>query len=953
MTSYSWNEVRDNAIAFSRRWCEATREAADKQTFWNEFFAVFGRDRRQVARFEEPVKSIRGAYNSIDLFWPGMMLVEHKSAGKPLETAESQAFGYMTSLMRDGRFDEMPRYVILSDFRTIVLYDLQPEEQLDLPLFENMPYSRLVFSLDDLHHYVRHFAFIKGEKVLRLDPEDPANRKAYDLMCNLHDALVEQEFTGEDLQLFLVRILFCLFADSTEVFDPMTFRNFIETQTSKDGSNVGAKLNELFDVLNTPSTAWSPLRQEAFAGFRYVNGDLFDKRLRFPSFSREMRDSLVAACHFRWDKVSPVVFGSIFQGVLTPAERRQGGEHYTSERDILKLIRPLFLDNLRKEFETISKDASTRRDVRLREFHAKLRSLNFLDPACGCGNFLVLAYRELRRLELDVLKARFATPDAVQLLMDVQYEVRVDVDQFYGIEILEWPCRIAEVAMWLMDHQMNREVSVCFGKTFERLPLRCTPRIHFADAFKQDWQCVLPPSRCSYILGNPPFVGAKFQDDKQREDVKHVAGLRIKNYGLLDYVTLWYIRAASYMDSTEIRCAFVSTNSICQGEQVAVLWKYLFGLNMTITFAYRAFPWESEARGKAHVHVVIIGFTQRFNFNEPKVIYETAGEEITRTVVENISPYLTQGSDFCVSNRSTPLCDVPEIGIGNKPIDGGNYLFTPEEKDEFLRKEPAAKKYFRRWLGAEEFIHGIERWCLLLKDCSKDELHDLPECSKRADAVRIYRKNSVSEPTKKLSDTPKRFHVENFPKRTYLVIPSVSSEKRNYIPIGFVSPNIICSNLNLIIHDATLYHFGVLTSIMHNVWVRTVGGRLESRFRYSAKLVYNNFPWPQNVSDKHRAKVESAAQAVLDVRAQHLPPNGRDTLDGLYDRLFMPYELVKAHRALDRAVDKCYRPQKFNFDEERVAFLFELYQTLTTPLLPVETGKKRRKRKMDSKYSRE
>lgn len=948
MTSYSWNEVRDNAIAFSRRWCEATREAADKQTFWNEFFAVFGRKRQQVASFEESVKNVRGTHEFMDLFWPGMLLVEHKSVGKPIEQAEAQAFGYLGALA-SSRPNDMPRYLVISDFQNIVLYDFDSGDKPgDLPRREGMPSACLRFELKDFHKHIRHFAFIKGEELIHLGPGDDANHKAFDLMCDLHDALAEQEFKREDLERFLTRILFCLFADGTEVFDPLTFATFIETQTRPEGNDVGARLNELFDVLNTPMEKWGPQCRELFKGFRYINGDLFEERLRFPQCTSAMRDALMTACRFRWEKVSPVVFGSIFQGVLDAKDRRQKGEHYTSERGILKVIRPLFLDDLRQEFETIQKDVSTRRKARLNAFHDKLRSLRFLDPACGCGNFLVLAYRELRLLEIDVLKAKHTTPGGLtQTVLDVRDEIRVNVDQFYGIEISEWPCRIAKVAMWLMDHQMNREASICFGKTYERLPLQTAPNIRCANALHLDWNSVLPASECSYILGNPPFVGAKFQDDEQRKDVQHVAG-KVKNSGLLDYVTMWYFKAAEYIRKTNIHCAFVSTNSICQGEQVAVLWRPLFDAGMTITFAYRTFAWESEARGKAHVHVVIIGFADAEQFSGTKTIYEEAESGTTYATVSNISPYLVEGGNCCIANRSSPLCDVPEIGIGNKPIDGGNYLFTPEEKDEFLSKEPAARKYFYRWLGAEEFINGIERWCLLLKKCTPADIRNMPECSKRIKAVKAYRKNSPSLPTQKLSNYPTCFHVENFPKSSYLFIPSVSSETRKYIPIGFLPPSVIASNLALIIPDATLYHFGILTSLMHMVWVQKVGGRLKSDFRYSAKLLYNNFPWPEeiNITEMRRAAVETAAQAVLDARASFLPPKGDATLADLYDPLVTPRDLVKAHGTLDIAVEKCYRPhERFRSDAERVAFLFALYQKITTPLLPVETGKKTRKRK--------
>lgn len=500
MLQLSWSEVRDRALAFSRRWAGEAGEAGSKQTFWNEFFAVFGRDRRTVAAFEVAVRNLKDQYSYIDLLWRGMLLVEHKSVGKSLTAAESQAFDYIAHLAREGRSDEIPRYVILSDFARFVLYDLEPDEQQNLPIFAGIAYSQTSFTLDELHARVRDFAFLKGERTVRLDPEDPANEKAYNVMCQLHDELEAVGFKGTDLERLLVRVLFCVFAEDTAVFEPATFETFIKQQTREDGSDVGARLNELFDLLNTPENEWPATARETFAGFRYINGELFRDRLRFPPFTRSTRNALIAVCDFQWARVSPAVFGSLFQGILEDKERRQQGAHYTSERDILKLIRSLFLDDLRAEFETIKSDRSTRRKARLEEFHNKLRSLKFLDPACGCGNFLVLGYRELRQLELELLRERHAED---QVLFDVGALLRVDVDQFHGIEISEWPVRIAEVAMWLMDHQMNLRVSEAFGKTYERLPLRSSPHIVQENALRIDWQTVLPLSpplswgRCS------------------------------------------------------------------------------------------------------------------------------------------------------------------------------------------------------------------------------------------------------------------------------------------------------------------------------------------------------------------------------------------------------------------------------------------------------------------------
>jgi len=520
MTNLSWSEVRDRSIAFSRKWSDERRESEGKQTFWNEFFAVFGRERRTVASFEVAVRNLQGKFNYIDLLWRGVLLVEHKSAGKPLAAAESQAFAYIQDLAREGRHDEAPRYVILSDFAKFALYDLEPDEQADLPLFAGIHYSLTEFNLADLHKFIRHFAFIKGERTLRIKPEDPANHVAYDRMCGLHDELLRGGFSGTDLEQLLVRILFCIFAEDTEVFEPNAFTSFIRDNTRDDGSDLGARLNELFHVLNTARERRSGSLPEGLAALPYVNGRLFADPLGFASFNRGMRARLLEAADFQWARVSPAVFGSLFQGIMGDVERRQQGAHYTSERDIMKVVRSLFLDDLREEFDAIKADRSNRRTSRLESFHDKLRSLQFLDPACGCGNFLVLAYRELRLLELDLLRELHRG----QQVFDVRDLIRVDVDQFYGIELSEWPARIAEVAMWLMDHQMNQRVSEAFGHTFERLPLRTSAHIVQGNALRMDWREVLPPGDGVFVLGNPPFVGKQFRSNEQQSDMVAVWG---------------------------------------------------------------------------------------------------------------------------------------------------------------------------------------------------------------------------------------------------------------------------------------------------------------------------------------------------------------------------------------------------------------------------------------------
>ncbi len=938
MPALSWNEIRQRAIQFSRNWADVVDERAEAQSFWNDFFEVFGKQRRLLATFEEKVKSLKGTHHYIDLFWPGRLLAEHKSAGRPLDKAESQAFQYIAELASSNREEEIPQYVILSDFRRIVLYDLEAEEGK----------GTTEFFLEDFHQHIKNFAFFIGQKTHHFGEEDPANLKAASIMADLHDAMEEGNYTGEELERLLVRLLFCLFAEDTGIFDTAQFELFIENHTQEDGRDLGAQLNHLFEILDTPTDRRSKYLDEDLAEFPYINGELFTEKLRTADFNPHMRNRILAACHFDWSRISPAIFGSLFQGIMDNKERRQIGAHYTSERDILKLIRPLFLDELHAEFAKIMEDSRKgHRDTRLKEFREKLTKLRFLDPACGCGNFLVVAYRELRKLEHQILDAiyDFKTRGEELALGEAGRASRIDVNQFYGIEIGEWPARIAETALWLTDHQMNIALSRSTGNLYQRIPLKASPHIQCANALRMDWNDLLPAAECSYVLGNPPFVGAKFQSKEQKADVQSIAG-KVKGNGLLDYVCLWYFKAVQYIEGTSIRCAFVSTNSISQGEQVGVLWSALFNKGAKIHFAHRTFSWQSEAKGKAHVHVVIIGFATHDTDKKQIFEYDDIKAEPAEQQVSNLSPYLIEAGDVAIVNRSRPFCDVPEIGIGNKPIDGGNYLFEDEEKTVFLQKEPDAENFFRPWIGSREFLYGYHRWCLWLGDAPAHELRHLPECIKRIEAVQMLRKASKSPSTQKLSETPRRFHVENFPEGNFLVIPKVSSEKRNYIPIGYLESNVLVSDLCFISKNATLYHFGILTSAMHMAWVRQVCGRLKSDYRYSAKLVYNNFPWPTEVTEAQQEKVTACAQAVLDVRQGYLDKNA--TLADLYDPLCMPAPLLKAHQTLDRAVDQCYRSTKFDSERERVEFLFQRYECLTAPLKSPITKKKTAKKKCEA-----
>jgi hypothetical protein len=948
----SWNEIRHNAIDFAHEWSGARSEAAEKQSFWDEFFKVFGLRRRTVATFEESVKKITGDYAYIDLLWPSMVLVEHKSRGSDLGKAQSQAFRYIQDLLAAGRQDEVPRYVIVSDFARIALHDLEPEEQQSFPLLGAV--KTVEFALADFHQHIHDFAFIPGYKQHRFEDQDPINLKAVAILGDLHDTLDAGGYEGHELEQFLVRILFCLFAEDTGIFEREAFRLYLENRTQADGSDLGPHLARLFGVLNTAPEDRQTNLDETLAEFPYVNGELFAEKLGFADFNRDMRNALLACTRFDWSCISPAIFGSLFQAVMEPRDRRQIGGHYTSERDILKVIRPLFLDDLREEFRRIGNNKA-----QLRRFHQKLAALRFLDPACGCGNFLVITYRELRLLEIELLQALKIDP-----VLELKRLSLLDVDAFYGIEISEWPARIAEVAMWLMDHQMNTKLSETFGQLYRRLPLVKSPTIACGNALRLDWNKLLPPKMCSYVLGNPPFVGKQFMDPGQNEDMRLVCGL-VKGHGLLDYVTAWYVKAAAYIQGTRCQVAFVSTSSISQGEQVGILWETLFKQGIKIHFAHGTFPWESEAKGKAHVHVVIIGFGA---FDAaPKRLYEYEAESAkpagkasaeepiesvaTFTEVGNISPYLVAGSDVVLRGRSKPLCPVPEIVFGSMPNDGGFLLFSRFGREAFLREQPDAAKYLRRFVGAEEFLNGTERWCLWLHNESVGEFRRMPAVMDCVHAVAIHRRASKRETTKELANAPAYFAEIRQPDTRYLLIPSVSSERRRYIPIGFLRPDVIASNLVLLVPGAELYHFGVLSSMMHMAWVRRVGGRLESRYRYSNRIVYNNFPWPTEPSEAKRARVEEAAQRILDLRIElgdgrlgFLPTKNEEghsvCLADLYDREGMPLSLYKAHLALDRAVDRCYRPQRFETERQRVEFLFALYEKLTAPLMP-PTGKKR------------
>ncbi len=892
----SWNEIKSRAIAFSKAWENETSEDAEAKSFWDGFFNVFGITRKRVASFEEPVKKLGAKQGFIDLFWKGILLVEHKSRGKNLDRAYTQALDYFPGIEER----DLPKYILVSDFARFRLYDLEEKEQHE-------------FDLKELHKNVHLFGFVAGYQKHKTREEDPVNIKAAENMGRLHDQLKEIGYDGHQLELYLVRLLFCLFAEDTGIFERRIFQDYIEERTCEDGSDLAHHLSTLFQILNTQENRRLKNLDEQLAAFPYVNGKLFEELLPTASFDRKMRQTLLDCCALDWSRISPAIFGSLFQSIMDKTARRNLGAHYTSEKNILKLIKPLFLDELWEEFNKVKSNRN-----KLTEFHQKLRSLKFLDPACGCGNFLVIAYRELRLLELEVIRSLH---DKRQQILDVQALIKLDVDQFYGIEIEEFPAQIAQVALWLVDHQMNMQVSEEFGLYYARIPLRSSGTIICANALQIDWNGVVPAKELNYIMGNPPFLGARWMSPLQKNDLKNVFD-NLKNAGNLDFVTCWYIKAAKYIKKTKIECAFVSTNSICQGGQVDILWKYLMtNFSLKLNFAHQTFKWSNEAKGKAAVYCVIIGFAL---FDKPqKRIFHYASVDCgpVEVAANKINAYLIDAPSIFIESRKQPISDVPQMAMGNQPIDDGNYLFSPEEKDEFIRLEPKAEKYFFKWIGGDEFINGWFRWCLYLSKCPPNELKTMPLCLERIKNVSAFRRASNRESTKKLAKTPILFQTENIPVTTYLAIPQTSSESRFYIPVGFITPDILCSDKLRIVPNATLYHFGILTSLMHMSWTRAVCGRLEMRYCYSNNIVYNNFPWP-NPTENQRMAIAENAQAVLKVREKFPEASMAD----LYDPLKMPPELLKAHQKLDKAVDAAYGKTTFKTEADRVAFLFELYQ---------------------------
>jgi len=806
------------------------------------------------------------------------------------------------------------------------------------------------FELKEFYKNVKVFSFF-FDKLTNLDiqiEEDPVNFKAAKKLSVLHEQLDKVGYGGHELQVCLVRIIFCLFADDSDIWERNIFQNYIVNRTREDGSDLAMQLNQIFEVLNTPENKRLKNIDEDLLQFPYVNSKLFGEMLHNASFDSKMRDALIECCRLDWDKISPAIFGSIFQNVMSSNDthkeiRRELGAHYTSERNILKVLSPLFLDELREEFNKCKNNKN-----RLIAFHDKIASLKFLDPACGCGNFLVITYRYLRELEIDVLKEllfnhygfrKEVTRDAN---INVRTMIKCSVSQFYGIEVEEFPQQIAQLALWLTDHQMNVKASLEFGQPIPSIPLKVNPNIIRDNAVTANWQALITgDDTFDYIFGNPPFSGARIMKANPKSDMEYCFGKSDEGIGSLDYVCAWYKKAALYLkrhqQGEKTKCAFVSTNSIAQGEQVPVLWGELLGDGIFIHFAHQTFKWNNEAKGKAAVYCVIIGFS---NYDIPKkqlFIYEDIKGNPNQITCSKINGYLIDAPNILISKRGKPICSVPKIVFGNMPNDGGNFLFTEEEKDRFIEAEPKAKKWMKPFISGHEFLHGEKRYCLWLTHITPDELKELPEVRSRILAVKHLRAASPRKATNLLAEYPKLFGEIRQPNSDYLLIPATTSENRKYIPVGFFTKNDIAADSCCIVPNASLFHFGVITSAMHMTWVKHVCGRLESRYRYSNTIVYNNYPFPIGVSDKNREAVERYAQEVLDTRAEY-----DNTLAELYDPITMPDNLKKAHLNLDRAVDKCYGNTTFNNETQRMQFLFGLYQDYTAMLFKVEKKPKKK-----------
>ncbi|MBR3891418.1 MAG: class I SAM-dependent DNA methyltransferase [Bacilli bacterium] len=914
-------QIKKNAKDFVEYWSDKGYEKGESQKFWIDLLEhILGvENARNYINFEDKVMLDHTSF--IDGFIPAThVLIEQKGRDKDLRKPIKQSDGTPLTPFQQAKrysaelpYSKRPRWIITCNFQEFLIYDMEkPNGEPESILLKNL-----------VKEYYR-LEFVVNQQNENIKKEMEISIKAGEIVGVLYNALLSQYNEKDEKELkslneLCVRLVFCLYAEDSGLFgEKLAFHDYLKGFQVKDTRRA---LIDLFKVLDTKLEERDPYLNDELAKFPYVNGGLFaNENIIIPHFTEEIIDIILhkGSEHFDWSEISPTIFGAVFESTLNPETRRSGGMHYTSIENIHKVIDPLFLDDLKEELDRIKllKQDKTRNE-QLEMFREKLSKLVFFDPACGSGNFLTETYISLRRLENEALLAQTKG----QTMLDIGDIIKVSIGQFYGIEINDFAVTVAKTALWISESQMLKETEMIVNRPLDFFPLKSYANIVEGNALRLDWNDVVSKNKVSFIMGNPPFVGARLMSQNQKNDVISIFGAKWKNVGNLDYVSCWYKKAVDFIYSTNIKVALVSTNSVCQGESVANLWKPLFDLGIEINFAHTTFRWDSEASLKAHVHCIIVGFSF-VKDSKNKIIYTLDRYQIVR----NINPYLIDADNIFIESRNKPLCNVPEIGIGNKPIDGGYYLFKKEEMEEFIAEEPDAKKYFREWLGAEEFINGKKRYCLWLGDCMPNELRRMTKCFERVKKVREFRLNSSSEGTRKLAEKPTRFHVENMPKSNYLLIPRVSSEKRRYVPIGFISPEVLSSDSVHMIADANIYQFGVLTSNVHMAWMRAVCGRLESRYRYSKDIVYNNFPWCKPTKEK-MDKICKTAQQILDAR--NLYPDC--SLADLYDEVAMPSELRKAHQANDRAVMEAYGFWgKVKTESECVAELMKMYKKLTS-----------------------
>ncbi len=911
------------AAAFAQRWKGRGYERGESQPFWIDLLSnVYGIETPSDGFISFEDHRMVDASNFIDGRIPSTkVLIEQKSLGKDLRAGIRQSDGALLNPFQQARryvvslpVSEHPRWIVTCNFAEFLVYDMeQPNGEPQQILLENLgkEYYRLQFLVD-----------AKSE---HLSKEMEVSIQAGEIVGRIYEALLKQYDDNSPealrwLNILCVRIVFCLYAEDAGIFTHDQFHNFLVTYEAKD---LRRALRDLFEVLNTPKEKRSKYLQEELAAFPYTNGGLFEEEIEIPQFTEELKQTLLqnASLDFDWSDISPTIFGAVFESTLNPETRRSGGMHYTSIENIHKVIDPLFLNDLRRELDEILEEKVEKQRIhKLDSYQDKLASLTFLDPACGSGNFLTETYLSLRRLENEAIRERYHGQTMMGEFVDA---VKVSINQFYGIEINDFAVTVATTALWISEAQMLTETEHIIHHDIDFLPLKSYTNIHEGNALRIDWETVVPKDRLNYIIGNPPFVGYSLQSKEQKDDILSVFvdinGKPFKTAGKIDYVAGWYYKASELMQHTNIRAALVSTNSITQGEQVAAIWKPLkemFGIQ--INFAHRTFRWDSEASLKAHVHCVIVGFS---NVAVPKVIYDNDKQKNS----DNINAYLIDAPDVYIESRSNAICEVPKMVYGNKPVDGGFLFLSPEEKEAAIAKEPNIAKYIRRIYGSVEYINNKERYCLWLVGANPTDIRNSLFIRNRIEQVRQFRLKSPKKATQQSAETSSLFQENRQPNTNYIIVPSVSSEARRYVPMGFLGAENIVNNLVLIVPDAELYHFGILESNVHMAWMRAVCGRLEMRYRYSKDVVYNNFPWP-TPTDEQKAKIEQTAQAILDARA--LYPDS--SLADLYDELTMPVELRRAHQDNDRAVMAAYGfPVKTMTESQCVAELFKLYQQLT------------------------